>query len=479
MNPLMPRRVVMRDELVSCTERALNLAYTESLFGRWSRYCLRTPLEALEVASLVAPLSQHARLLMPAPQYRRAARQQADSDSPSGFVDGRLMDLLGVTREQMMLATGAAAGPWPAAELSLCGRLRSCWACMANGFHSALFQFHALRACPLHRQPITVGCPTCGTELSPTFASTALSPFACPACNSMWIESVRRPEADSEMASVDTLLAHQAAERALVSAHDGPARMFGVPHRKAWRYQPTSPAREGRAAARWCAWPPMGRRRAGGIEVQRRLLDWRPLLEPIQSQHHQICNRAATSCLQWLDDRCLCARDSLVLRYFQLPKGSKPPWKVQLPAVALHLTMCRYGRSVSRGADIGASTVAYRDIRWNSLQAGAPLFESALGNAELLRLEILGYFAMCLVNLTKTTLVSDRTWLDDADPNGRSLPAWIVELDEREPMLRVRPRVSKLQVERLLVRVRQRVLSATPYFRSIGALRTGTPFQST
>jgi hypothetical protein len=470
MNPLLPRRVVIQDELASSTERAPNLAWTESLFGRWSRYCLRTPLEAAEVESLVAPLNPHSRLLLPAPRYWR---QQAGASA--GPVDGPLMHLLGVTREQMTLATGAAAGSPHAAELSLCGSLRSCWACMANGFHSALFQFHALRTCPLHRQPITVGCPACGTEQSPTFASTALSPFACPVCNSMWIGSVRRPEADGEVAAVDTLLAQQAAERGLVSAQDVPARMFGVPHRKAWRYQLTSPATQGRAAARWCAWTPAGRRRAGGVEVQRRLPDWRPFPEQVQNQHHQICNRAATACLRWLDDRCLCGQDSLVLRYFQLPKGSKPPWKVQLPAVALHLTMCRYGRSVSRGIDIGASTVAYRDISWNSHQAGAPLFESAMGNAELLRLEILGYFAMCLVKLTKMTQVADRTWLDDADPTGRSLPAWIVELDAREPTLRVRPRVSKLQVERLLVRVRRRVLSATPYFRSIGALRTATP----
>lgn len=61
--------------------------------------------------------------------------------------------------------------------------LRFCAACMAEGFHAALFQFTPIHHCPIHHLPLLEACTSCRKKIPYRLdASFAARPFACPHC---------------------------------------------------------------------------------------------------------------------------------------------------------------------------------------------------------------------------------------------------------------------------------------------------------
>lgn len=61
--------------------------------------------------------------------------------------------------------------------------LRYCAACMADGFHAVLFQFHPIHFCPIHHLPLRDTCTSCRNKIPYRIdAGFAAHPFACPHC---------------------------------------------------------------------------------------------------------------------------------------------------------------------------------------------------------------------------------------------------------------------------------------------------------
>ena len=71
--------------------------------------------------------------------------------------------------------------------------LRYCPECLRMGFHSALYQWRFLSVCPLHRTPLSMGCPRCGEaiayRLEPALCD---SPLRCGHCRAFWVPSLAR-----------------------------------------------------------------------------------------------------------------------------------------------------------------------------------------------------------------------------------------------------------------------------------------------
>lgn len=80
-------------------------------------------------------------------------------------------------------ALTSRAGRWTP-FIAADGVFRHCRACLSHGFQSALYQIDGLTTCPIHHQPIAVGCSYCGAS-APRYAMTEDGfslPFHCPNC---------------------------------------------------------------------------------------------------------------------------------------------------------------------------------------------------------------------------------------------------------------------------------------------------------
>lgn len=62
-------------------------------------------------------------------------------------------------------AVGAELADDVAAKDVFVGEMRYCYKCLEQGWHTAMFQHVAVRACPVHGTPLLVGCLECGKPL--------------------------------------------------------------------------------------------------------------------------------------------------------------------------------------------------------------------------------------------------------------------------------------------------------------------------
>jgi len=129
--------------------------------------------------------------------------------------------------------------------------------------------------------------------------------------------------------------------------------------------------------------------------------------------------------------------------------------EASIVAVALHLTMCTYGKfapesQISTDAERTRLT-CYDDVLWNGLQTGRRLLNSDSGNARLVEAEILGSFFACLVDAASLRYLRNVEWQRDLRES-LFLPAWIVARSGQSVILRSRRRVSERAVQRLIDR---------------------------
>lgn len=91
---------------------------------------------------------------------------------PKSLADTAFLDdLVGVRVEEHLLAK----------------HLRYCPACLKEQFHSALFQFLPLEACPIHKIPLQDGCPHCGKSTRRHALENAPE-TRCHSCGGLFLE---------------------------------------------------------------------------------------------------------------------------------------------------------------------------------------------------------------------------------------------------------------------------------------------------
>lgn len=144
-----------------------------SLWGLWSGVAEANGLAAQEVAFVARHLGESC----VSPWAARDARLPQDA-----YQRG-VQDLFGVDATVAAQATGidlAQGGvrhrAWFYSTLSFCP------ACMADGYHSLVFQHRALLQCPIHATALRHRCQGCGSAIAASFSAAAAAPFACPAC---------------------------------------------------------------------------------------------------------------------------------------------------------------------------------------------------------------------------------------------------------------------------------------------------------
>jgi len=456
----LPLRIPYASSAASVQVRHLTeLAPTESLFGRWSRHCWQSHTCLDELKRLFAPHGILRGVLAPPRMLLPVDRCEDGTLRTARDGHQRAAQILGVGLAELSLANGsflAESLVWPAV---MSDRLRACWQCLRLGFHSALYQHWAIRRCPIHGTELTTRCPECRAESRPSFASVAQAPFACSGCGMLWLRSVELATGAGDLKAVGMMLTDRLRDIAPVAVQGGNTVRIGcadaAPLLAEARTLPQ--AVKCRQVARWTVWSEAKGPRWPRFEERRILLsDWCVDAADRWPQCGPATARAGTETLRLLSQLCLeHQQDSLLLRtrLSLAPRGMRLSGAVSVAAAALHQTMCRYGTSRgATGEDADAaqhSLGVYDDIKWNGLQAGSRLVCSDLGNAELLTAEILGWFAICVVDASSLYALQKVDWLVE-HPGTTYLAAWIVTGMPADMALHIRPRATIGSVQRLL-----------------------------
>ena len=428
------------------------LTPTESVYGIWSRYCLQYMPAPSELRRAFAPHSCARPIFSFSTQWDAAAISNSVDERGEELKGAyaRAAHILGITRASFYASSGLQLAPRAWRKAAMCQTLRACWCCMRLGLHSVLFQHYGLRCCPFHSVPLSTKCPKCQADSLPTFISVAASPFGCQTCGELWVCAVRPESSDDHVRAVGQMLAER--EREL-----GPVPATLNAYRSAAPV--TAPcgdadgAKHSRQVVRLTVWPPTS------SELWPRFYERRyDVVEPRWDDapcREQLTARMATSCLLMLSR--LCCReghdvDALKLRsrLSLLPRGMCVNDSASVVAVALHQTMCIYAKNASTVAfdEFGG---VYRDVMWNGIRAGNWLPNSDDGNALLIRSEILGWFAICVIHASRFSFLADVRWPFEL-PKASFLPAWQTTKFGANYLLRVRERASEMSIQRLVRR---------------------------
>lgn len=439
------------------------LAPTESLLGRWSRYCFEYHPDEDELRQMFVPFSAgKAILTLPPGEKPWQAAPQGQSTVPRDSHE-RAAAIVGLSPEATYTASSLNLCSPRARRAATCGFVRACWHCLGLGFHSVLFQHYALRRCPLHGTELTTQCPRCHACTRPTFDSVAGAPFSCEQCGELWLRTVKPAYGDEYLRLAGAMLADRMKDLFRVDAAVGDEnRVLDQADARPLLAATcdTNSAAHGRQVARWTAWPSLPSTRWPSFCEQRLLLfDWMPSPEGAWPEGGPFTSHDATQCLRMLARMCAAAghaHDGLRLteRLSMSPRGLRLNDRASAVAVALHLTMCTYGRRAPEARQQARAHGAgyyYEDVEWNGAQVGRRLLRSDLGNAQLIVAEILGCFSAAIVDVSSMLYLRNVDWRQTL-PETLFLPAWVVTRSGSHHVLRIRSRASERRVQRLLGR---------------------------
>jgi hypothetical protein len=441
------------------------LAPTESLFGRWSRYCFRYMPSPEEVSRAFEPHAP-ARDVFFVPALARlgVASSEASAQEPEILrSQERAAEILGLTQSRLHEACGIDLAVPATRRTAMCSRLRACWQCMKLGFHSVVFQHCALRRCPLHGVELSTKCPKCAAELRPSFMTIARAPFACTRCGEFWLRSMRSPYGDVDLSLVGAMLADRRLDLRPIYGRltDEQSVEVGDPVSMSTQANEWDSARYGRHIARASAWPQARSRRWPVFqEREQTLLDWSQLPAEGWAEGGPRTRHAATHTLLQLGRLVALAGHSvdstkLRSRLSLQPRGLRLNDRASIVSVALHRTMSVYGRCVNKNREASWPTESrssvYDDVEWNGFQVGRRLVNSDEGNSQLIRAEILGWFVACVIDSVTLSFLRNVEWLGEL-PKTLYLPSWVAWQDGFTHCVRVRARASDATVRRLLRR---------------------------
>ncbi|WP_141118654.1 DUF3445 domain-containing protein [Pandoraea sp. PE-S2R-1] len=138
-----------------------------------------------------------------------------------------MSEFLQVSVEAMRISSGADF--W---ANTLCHELRYCPKCIQLGYHSYLFQYLGIYACPLHTCLLQTGCFKCKCVIQCDLPHVAGSPFACPRCGVLFKRKRFQQELPLyQMRAIDALIGdfRRARRRvAITSRSSGPPGFFST-----------------------------------------------------------------------------------------------------------------------------------------------------------------------------------------------------------------------------------------------------------
>ena len=116
------------------------------------------------------------------------------TDDLWGFdkIDGpRLAVLLGISESTLVLSVVEPYRLPFESPVHICAAadLRYCPACIEKGFHTPLFQLHAMERCPIHNRLLEEQCPRCHKTIPYKFShATLANPYGCACGHVFWAE---------------------------------------------------------------------------------------------------------------------------------------------------------------------------------------------------------------------------------------------------------------------------------------------------
>lgn len=455
----LPKRVVFNEPPLHAFK--YEIAQTESIFGRWARYCLHHTLTTSEATKLMAPFSARSKLLSP----RVDGVQETIASGQR-----QIAQLLGLNSVELACATGAVLGDQEVCVRSFHPCLRVCAACIRQGFHSVVYQHRAVVRCPLHDVALTTACPSCGMEDCPSYASVAQIPFGCPRCKHERLPPNVVPGHFPHFQLIGLMLADRARELGIT---DEPRRSF-VARSAGPSFEPGELAScVARSASRQLVWTVGENLRWPRFDTSCAFLDdWQSQRLPRLLSDSEFA--AVKDTLNWLEHVCARPDECSRVRYPLLDASGRVQTSLDGPisvsTAALHLTMARYTQGRMHALTTQSSRI-YADVGWSRFQSGRALSRSPTGNALLLRAEILAYFCVALLQVLRLSRMDGVDWEMNADPRGLSAPAWVVEARGGGYRLFYRPRASIGLVTKLLRRYCDRTVLARCDRIDLGARR--------
>jgi hypothetical protein len=350
--------------------------------------------------------------------------------------------------------------------------LRYCRACIALGFHCMLFQHWAMTHCPLHGTKLIDKCTDCGLPMVPTTASVVANPYCCLCCQQLLLKTVPPPDAHAQLELVNRLVADW--RRDLAVPKEGAQMRISVARLDA--PLPTWPALQAlrtRMLRRATVWPATFTSRWPRFpELMAPLREeftpprWRP-----ENSEYQGVGDGPNECLTWLMETCAVPK----AESFSLFSGSwlriqyiTPQYdgqRLSALAVALHLTMAKYGRQRINFVQVKSdpdSMHPYLGVSWNGVHASIIPLRYGPASGELVAMEILGYFSVALLYCVGLRPVSlSRMSVDDVQRFEESgyCPSWHLSNQGRQGwLMRMRPRVTEQLVQWLVRRYKGKPL---------------------
>lgn len=438
------------------------VAATESLFGRWSRYC--DHLQACGQDAAVLPGEKSGPSAPPS--WADALKLEWERD-PCVELAWRqrclqVARVMNLSRVEFMSATLFDLSPADARWKPIVNAsLRACWQCMRLSFHSAMFQHPAIARCPLHGCILSGECPECDAAVGGDLRFAALSPFACRKCGALWRKSVTTAQDEAERTLAGSTLALHRLDFVPLSYNGGRTKLWTASaHAVSRRLHEDSqlPVPRARSVARWCVWPSRSHvgwatDRYGCVRIE----DWTPVHvdKALRSTSMPRSMLAATSSLHGLAE--LCASHRLDMALLRVLSGLRPPdtpmpGKTSRIALALHLTMRAYAMPARDAWAKCTDERPYGDIAWNGHMFDCGVPESDHATSILVQCEITGYFVWCLLNTADWFWATLNWGSCTSEPAVDYLPAWIVISRDSERFLKVRARTTLERLPRLVRR---------------------------
>jgi hypothetical protein len=152
----------------------------------WSILHKLSYLNRARYPDLLEVLAHRTFLLEP----KRPSRMAFSFDDIGPLSRRRLTWMLELPEDVVMYARTNAYVPPPLPAWSRSTVLRFCRVCIAQGFHTPLFQLPSVVACPMHDVALSECCPKCKAAIPYDATTKTLStPYGCPSCKtSLWSE---------------------------------------------------------------------------------------------------------------------------------------------------------------------------------------------------------------------------------------------------------------------------------------------------
>jgi hypothetical protein len=327
--------------------------------------------------------------------------------------------------------------------------LRYCPACLRQGYHATLFQHWGLPRCPRHHDPLAVGCPRCRQPLIPTLRGVSSDPFACGKCGHLFISSLAAAEDARSLKALDEELG--ARRPGLIRPSGHAVQRSRLPDNL--HYEGSHASKIARRFAVWSQASVWGSFREEAIAQT---------LEGERPAGEAVGVSAATRALDFLVEACSAHGDyieSISRRLAVSGPGVRLDGQASAVAVALCKTAFIYRLHKVIAWRFGSYPEPHlRDDVWELACFGERPRVPNENFSRIQELEILGLFALSLIEAANARRLSDIAW-SQHPPRCRFVPAWCrLRGADGVVTMRIRARAFEPTIARLISRYATRTL---------------------